>query len=117
MNNNVKTLKTNKTSKLATYRKAVITSSLVAMLVATSTISVAAAPEGVDTTSMNTVIDVIFWIIRVAIAICTFAPGILHIAQGSSNQDERLRNSGITTCVIGAACIGALEVIKGVVFS
>ena len=117
MNNNVKTIKTNKTSKLATYRKAVITSALIAMLVATSTISVAAAPDGVDTSSMNTVIEVIFWIIRVAIGACTLAPGILHIAQGSSNQDERLRNSGIMSCVVGVACIGGLEVIKNVAFA
>ncbi|MEE1282856.1 MAG: hypothetical protein UHK60_11530 [Acutalibacteraceae bacterium] len=116
MNNNVKTIKTNKTSKLATYRKAVITSSLVAMLVATSTISVAAAPAGVDTTSVSTVVDVIFWILGIAIAACTLLPGLLHIAQGSSNQDERLRNSGIMTCVIGVACIAALPVIRTLIF-
>ena len=117
MNNNVKTIKTNKTSKLATYRKAVITSALIAMLVATSTISVAAAPDGVDTTSMNVITEIIFWIVRVAIGGCTFIPGILHIAEGSSNQDERLRNSGIRTCVIGGACIGGLEVIKNIAFA
>lgn len=117
MKNNVKTIKTNKTSKLATYRKAVITSSLVATLVASSTISALAAPAGVDVSSMSTVTDVIFWIVRVAIGACTLVPGILHIAQGVSNQDDRLKGSGITSCVVGVACIGALEVIKGVAFS
>lgn len=114
MKNNVKTIKTN---KLTTYRKAVITSALIAMLVATSTISVAAAPDGVDTSSMNTVIEVIFWIVRVATGACTLVPGILHIAQGSSNQDDRLKISGIMSCVVGVACIAGLEVIKGVAFS
>lgn len=117
MNNNVKTSKTSKTSKLATYRKAVITSSLVAILIASSSISaLAAPPTGVDVSSMNTVVDVIFWIVRVAIGACTLVPGVLHIAQGASNQDDRLKNSGIMSCVVGVACIGALEVIKGVAF-
>lgn len=117
MNNNVKTIKTNKTSKLATYRKAVIASSLVAILLASSSISaLAAPPTGVDVSSMNTVVEVIFWIVRVAIGACTLVPGVLHIAQGASNQDDRLKNSGITSCVVGVACIGALEVIKGVAF-
>ena len=120
MKNNVKTIKTNKpskASKLATYRKSVITSALAAMLIASSTISALAAPDGVDVSSMSTVTNVIFWIVRVAIGACTLVPGILHIAQGSSNQDDRLKNSGIMACVVGVACIGALEVIKGVAFS
>lgn len=117
MKNNVKTIKPNKTNKLATYRKAIITSSLVAILLASSTISALAAPDGVDVSSMSTVTNVIFWIVRVAIGACTLLPGILHIAQGSSNQDDRLKNSGIMACVVGVACIGALEVIKGVAFS
>lgn len=117
MKNNAKTIKTIKTNKLATYRKAVITSSLIAMLVATSTISVAAAPAGVDTTAMNVITEIIFWIVRVAIGACTFLPGIINISEGSSNQDERLRNSGIRTCVIGGACIVGLEVIKNIAFA
>lgn len=114
MKNNVKTIKPN---KLATYRKAIITSSLVAILLASSTINALAAPTGVDTSSLDSVIEVIFWIVRVAIGACTLAPGILHIAQGSSSQDDRLKNSGIMACVVGVACIAGLEVIKGVAFS
>lgn len=113
MKNNVKTIKTN---KLATYRKAVITSSLVATIVATSTINALAAPPGVDISSMNTVVEVIFWIVRVAIGACTLVPGVYHIAQGVSNQDDRTKNSGITSCVVGVACIASLEVIKAVAF-
>lgn len=109
-------LKTIKSRKLSTYRKTAITLSLVATMVAISTISALAAPAGVDTSSMDTVIEVIFWIVRVAIGACTLVPGVLHIAQGASNQDDRLKNSGIMSCVVGVACIAALEVIKGVAF-
>ena len=91
MKNNVKTIKTIKTNKLATYRKAVITSSLVAILLASSTVSALAAPEGVDTSSMSTVTDIIFWLVRIAIGACTLVPGLLHVAKGHSNEDERMR--------------------------
>lgn len=117
MKNNVKTIKTNKANKLATYRKAVITSSLIAVLVAVSNISVLAAPDGVDVSSMSSVTNVIFWIVRVAIGACTLVPGLYLIAQGVSNEDNRTRNSGITSCVVGVACIAGLEVIKGVAFA
>lgn len=113
MKNNVKTIKT---SKLAIYRKAVITSSLVAAMVAASTINALAAPAGVDTSSMNTMIDIIFWVIGIAIAGCSVVPGLYHIAQGVSNEDNRTRNGGIATAIVGVACIAALPVVKTLLF-
>ncbi|MEE0264684.1 MAG: hypothetical protein UD936_03565 [Acutalibacteraceae bacterium] len=113
MNRNEKIIKTTKTIKFTKFRKAVITASLVATVIATSTISVYAdAPAGVDTTSMGGVMDIIFWIVGIAIGASALIPGLYHISQGVSNDDPRTRNGGIAACAVGIACIVALPAIK-----
>lgn len=106
------------TQKISSYRKKITTLTMLAIVTAFSVVSVsAAAPTGVSTTSVNRIVDIIFWIVGIGIAAAAVVPGVFNIATGQANEDTRTRNGGIITTVIGVACIVALPVIKATFFS
>jgi hypothetical protein len=72
-------------------------------------------PEGVNTTSMNTLSNIVWWVVRIAVAAIVGIPGIIKTAQGISNEDNRERNMGLAQILIGGALIGATFAIKAAV--
>lgn len=87
------------------------------MLIATTLLSIQsvsaapATPEGVDTTAYNSIINIVFWIVCIAIG-AGCLPSIQNISQGVQDNDPRQRNQGILGVAVGAACIGAAAAVK-----
>ena len=63
-----------------------------------------AKPTGAGgATTMSTMVNIVFWIVRVIIV--AFAiPGIIKIVQGQSDENPRDRNAGIATVITCGAC-------------
>jgi hypothetical protein len=76
----------------------------------------AAAPSGVDSSSYNSLVDIVFWIAGIAVAAAGGIPSIIKIVQGQADEDPRGRNAGIAGAVITGACVGALVAVKTILF-
>lgn len=74
-----------------------------------------AAPAGTDTSSYNTISDIVFWIVWVALGAMAL-PCLFDLVKGQTEDDMRKRNSGIIGLVVAGACIGVSAVIKNVAF-
>lgn len=87
------------------------------MLIATTLLTIQsvsaapATPEGVDTTSYDTIINIVFWIVCISIG-AGCLPSVQNISQGVQDNDPRQRNQGVVGVVVGAACIGATTAIR-----
>lgn len=74
------------------------------------------APDGTGgTTTMNSIVNVIFWIVRAAILGIGGIPAILKIVQGQTDENPRDRNAGLAALVITAFAFGATFLIKGLI--
>lgn len=96
--------------------KAIITSSATLNTIALSLVTANAAPEGVDLTSYNAIIDIVFWIVGIAVGSAGVIPGLHKIAEGNANEDSRGRNAGISSLIIGIACFVAVIAVKDILF-
>jgi hypothetical protein len=70
------------------------------------------APAGTDTSKIQTLIAIIFWLVRIIIASAGLIPSIIKIVQGQSDENPRDRNSGIASAVVAAAAIGVSFVLE-----
>ena len=73
------------------------------------------APSGVQTTTMNGLSDIIWWLVRVAVLAIGGIPAVIKIVQGQSDENPRDRNAGIATLVITAAVFGATFAIQNLI--
>ena len=119
-NKNIKKEKEALEKKQGFIRKISRTISTVNMIMATTLLSIQSVsaapstPEGVDMTATNTIINIVYWIVCVAIG-AGCLPSIQNISQGVQDNDPRQRNSGIVGVAVGAACIGAVSAIKAAI--
>lgn len=91
---------------------------LVTLILSLGSVNVyAAAPAGVDTSKMDGLIDIVFWIARIAIAAVGGVPALIKIVQGQADENPRDRNSGIATLIITGVVIGATFAVRAVLFS
>lgn len=97
-------------------KKAIITSSATLNTIALSLVTANAAPEGVDLTSYNAIIDIVFWIVGIGIAATGTITGLQQISEGNANEDKRGRNSGISSLIISVACGAAVIAVKEILF-
>ncbi|MDD6490223.1 MAG: hypothetical protein PUG48_10530 [Clostridia bacterium] len=74
-----------------------------------------AAPDGVKTSTMSSLANIIWWLVRIAIAAIGGIPAVIKIVQGQSDENPRDRNAGIATLLITAACFGATFAIDSVI--
>lgn len=104
-------------SKIRRVKKAVygVASALTTSAVSIST-ALAAAPDGVDTTQTNAVVDIIVWVLIICIGAGGAFPSIQKISEGVANEDTRGRNSGIAGLAATAACCGAVYAVKAIFF-
>lgn len=73
-------------------------------------------PSSISKTStMNTLVSVVFWIIRIIILIAGGGPALIKIVQGQADENPRDRNSGIIAAVVTGACFAASFVMEGLI--
>lgn len=70
------------------------------------------APSSVDTATYDTLVTLVFWVVRIVVLGLTAIPGLIIIAQGIGNEDVRERNGGISLMVIGGALFAATFAIE-----
>ena len=94
---------------IAKAKKYIFVSLAVTILMSCSLVAFAAptAPGGVDTATMGTLADIVWWIVRIAILAVGGIPAIVKIVQGQADENSRDRNAGIATLLIAAAGFGA----------
>ena len=94
---------------IAKAKKYIFVSLAVTILMSCSLVAFAApaAPSGVDTATMGTLADIVWWIVRIAILAVGGIPAIVKIVQGQADENPRDRNAGIATLLIAAAGFGA----------
>lgn len=97
-------------------KKALITVLTIVNTIALSLITANAAPTGVDTSSYDSLVEIIFWVAGIAVAAAGAIPSIIKIVQGQADEDPRGRNAGIAGLVITGACVAALFAIKALLF-
>lgn len=73
------------------------------------------APSGVDTTSYNTVVNLVMWIVIAGIGAAAL-PGIQSIVKGQTDNDMRERNAGLVAVVVAGACIAGVATIRTLCF-
>lgn len=74
------------------------------------------APTGTGgTNTMTSLVNIVFWIVRVAILIIGGAPALIKIVQGQNDENPRDRNAGIATLVITGAAFAATFVIQNLI--
>ncbi|GHU58159.1 hypothetical protein FACS1894133_2390 [Clostridia bacterium] len=69
-------------------------------------------PEHVDVTSMETLITIVFWAVRIIIGGVGAIPAIIKIVQGQADENPRDRNAGIAGMVVTGACVAATFAIE-----
>lgn len=116
MKNNVtKNLKAVRKSRLAAKGKATLMAMILTlaalMNIGMSAFAADAAPSGVNTTTMDTLITIVFWVIRIMV-LAPAIPSIQKISEGQSNEDARTRNSGIIGVIVAGACFAATFAIE-----
>lgn len=106
--------------KTSTKRKLVKKVAAAEAAVTTAALSVqsafAAPPSGVDTTAYNGVLDIVFWVVLIAVAAAGGIPSLIKIVQGQTDEDTRARNAGIAGLVITGAVLGAVAAVKALLF-
>ena len=107
--------------KLHKFQKAVSVAGFTAAMLAASSMSVFAAntensaPANVSTTTMSTMINIIMWIVRIAILAIGGIPGLIKIVQGQQEENPRDRNNGIVSVVIAGVAFAATFAISALI--
>ena len=102
--------------KTKNKRKITVISTVLSMLALSMNTVFAAPPTGVDPSSYNSLLDIIFWVAGIAVAAAGAIPSIIKISQGQADEDPRGRNSGIAGLVITGACVAALVAVRTILF-
>lgn len=65
--------------------------------------------------TFGSLVDVVFWIIRILIIIIGAAPALVKIVQSQSDENPRDRNSGIAALVVSGAAFAATFLIRNLI--
>lgn len=75
-----------------------------------------AKPSGIGGTStMDTIVTIVFWIVRILILAIGGIPSIVKIVQGQTDENPRDRNSGIAALVVTGAAFAATFAVKALI--
>jgi hypothetical protein len=64
-------------------------------------------PPNVDTATMDTLVEIVFWAVRIMILGVGGVPAAIKIVQGQTNEDVRERNGGITAAIVTGVMFAA----------
>lgn len=92
--------------------KAVLSVATVAMLAVNACVMAFAVNNensrtDVKTSTMTTLIGIVFWVVRAIILIVGVVPGLIKVTQGQADENPRDRNNGLATIVIAGAAFAA----------
>lgn len=74
------------------------------------------APDGLaGTATMNKMITVVFWIVRILVLFIGGVPGIPKIVQGQADENPRDRNAGLAVIGVTGAAFAATFVVEALV--
>lgn len=109
MNNIKKVTKKNKSinSAVKKMQKITFVASIITTIMIMSTMTAFAAPQGANTTTMNSLIGIVMWVVRGAILFIGAIPALIKVVQGHQNEDNRERNGGLVGIAIAGVAIGA----------
>lgn len=65
------------------------------------------------TTTMGSMVGVVFWVVRVIILIIAGVSGLPKVVQGQADENPRDRNNGLATIGIAAAAFAATFALEG----
>ncbi len=107
-------------SKLHKFQKAIGVTAVTAAMIAMSSITAFAAggndaPANVNTATMGTLVDIVMWIVRIAILAIGGIPGLVKIVQGQQEENPRDRNNGIVSVVIAGVTFAATFAIAALI--
>jgi uncharacterized protein YneF (UPF0154 family) len=73
-------------------------------------------PSGIGGTStMDTIVTIVFWIVRILILAIGGIPSIVKIVQGQTDENPRDRNAGIAALVVTGAAFAATFAVKALI--
>lgn len=74
------------------------------------------APTNIGgTNTMNSLIDIIMWIVRIAVIAIGGIPGLIKVVQGQQEENPRDRNNGIISIVIAGVAFAATFAIAALI--
>ena len=113
--------KISKKHKFHNFIKTLSVTAMTAAMFAVSAITVFfffyenAAPENISTDTMSAMINIIMWIVRIAILAIGGIPGLIKIVQGQQEENPRDRNNGIVSVVIAGVAFAATFAIAALI--
>ncbi len=69
-------------------------------------------PAGIQTDKMSSLLDIVFWIIRIIVLIIGCVSGIPKVVQGQADENPRDRNNGLAVLGIAGAAFGATFAVR-----
>lgn len=93
-------------------QKITFVASIITTIMLMSTITAFAAPAGVNTTTMSSLVGIVMWVVRGAILFIGLIPAIIKFVQGHQNEDARERNGGLAGIAIAGVAIAATFAIE-----
>lgn len=72
-------------------------------------------PTGVKTNTMNTMITLAFWAVRIIIIFTGGVPGIIKINQGNADENAKEKNAGIVSVVVAGVCFAATFAVEALI--
>lgn len=70
------------------------------------------APTNVKTDSLDSLVNLVFWAVRIIIGAAGGIPSIIKVVQGQTDENPRDRNAGITGIIAIGVGIGATFVVQ-----
>ena len=67
------------------------------------------------TSTMDTIVTIVFWIVRILILAIGGIPSIVKIVQGQTDENPRDRNAGIAALVVTGAAFAATFAVKALI--
>lgn len=86
-----------------------------AMIAFAEDVSENPTPTGVKTTTMDTLITVVFWAVRIIIVATGAIPGIIKINQGNADENPKEKNAGITSLIIAGVCFAGTFAVEALI--
>lgn len=72
-------------------------------------------PTNVKTSTMDDMVGVVFWIVRIIVLLIGGVPGIVKIVQGQADENPRDRNAGLAVIGITGAAFAATFVVENLI--